>query len=80
MHYLKVLYFGPSVKTTLTRWRGLCAFRTRMAIPVVSVSLTGRYNHAGQAFLERPDKSPPNSRGTATRAASVIVEIIVFFL
>ena len=48
-----------------------------MAIPVVSVSLTGRFNHAGQAFLEKPDQLPPNSRGTATMAPHAIVEVSV---
>ena len=44
------------------------------------VSLTGRFNHAGQAFLEKPDQLPPNSRGTATMAPHVIVEVSVFDL
>ena len=27
----------------------------RVAIPVVSIALTGRYYHAGQPFFQRPD-------------------------
>ena len=63
------------MEVTFTRWRGLRALKTRMAIPEVSVSLTGRSNNAGKAFLEKQDHLPPNSEGTATMAPHVIVEI-----
>ena len=39
------------VESTLTRWSGSPSLKTRVAIPVLSVSLTSKFNNAGQAFL-----------------------------
>ena len=37
----------------MTGWNGFSALRTRVAIPVVSVQITGRFCHAGHVFLEK---------------------------
>ena len=51
-----------------------------MVIAVVSVTLSGRFNHDGQALLYKTDQLPSNSRVTATMAPHVIVGVSDFDL
>ena len=68
MNKISYIKLSQSVEVTLTRWRSLKGLRTRGVIQAKSVSLTGRFNHAGQAFLEKPDYLLANSKGTDTMA------------
>ena len=70
-----------SMEATLITWGGLSALRTRVAIPVVGVSPTGRFIHAGQgAFLEKPCQQAQRSKGTTTMAHHIIIEVSVYRL
>ena len=74
-----ILCHNLSRESALFRWRDLHTSMMRVAIPVVGVVLTCRFNHTGQAFMEEPDKgfSPP--RRTAALATTIIVEVSVLF-
>ena len=52
---------------------GLRALTTRVATPVVSVTLTGICYYGGQAFLEETVLKLPHSRGTATMVPQIII-------
>ena len=43
------------IKITLLKWMVLRASMKGIAIPAAGVAFTGRFNHDGQAFLEKTD-------------------------